>query len=357
MKPSRSVLAFSALWALAPLAVAQHAAAPVDLGTLGGNASVANGVATFGTSDTTVGGAEVFTNAYQHATYTNAEGYLEDLESLIGVYGNSVANGIGSVGTITGTSDQIVDSEGDIASHAFYFSNWRTGMVDPGTNGGTLAEGNATQNGTVVGASTIAGDVAYVAFHWTPTHGMVSLNTLSGNNGTDGLNSYAFGMSATGAAVGNSDALDGNTNAVLWNLNTLAIRNLGTLGGSFAQLNAVNDSYFMVGYSYLSGDAQADAVIVSSNAGLVDIGNLGESYAQANAVNDSGVVVGFSNTTGDAAVHAFIWTQSGGMVDLNTLLPSNSPFTTLISANAIAADGTIVGIGLNTSGQYDAFAW
>ena len=330
---------------------------PFDLGTLGGNASSANGVYTFTNGDTTVGGAEVFSNAYQHATYTNSDGYLEDLESLIGVYGNSVANGVGYPGQITGTSDQVIDSEGDIASHAFYFSSWRTGMVDPGTNGGTLAEGNATANESIVGASTIAGDTAYVAFHWNQAHGLVSLNTLSGLNGTDGYNSYAFAMNAKGLAAGNSDnPTTGNTDAVSWNLQTLAIKDLGTLGGSYAQINAVNDSYFGVGFSSLSGDAQQVAV-VTSNGVLVNIGTLGGGYAQANGVNDSGVVVGFSNTTGDAAVHAFVWTLAGGMVDLNTLLPSGSPFVYLYTANSIAADGTIVGIGLNQAGQYDAFSW
>jgi hypothetical protein len=40
--------------------------------------------------------------------------------------------------------DQIIDSHGDIASHAFYFTSSRTGLVDLGANGGTMAYGNAT---------------------------------------------------------------------------------------------------------------------------------------------------------------------------------------------------------------------
>jgi hypothetical protein len=61
---------------------------------------LANGVGS--TNDEVVGGANVFTDAYQHAVYTNSLGYLEDLESFIGVYGNSVASGIGAKGAITG---------------------------------------------------------------------------------------------------------------------------------------------------------------------------------------------------------------------------------------------------------------
>jgi probable HAF family extracellular repeat protein len=356
MKSNRLVLTFSALLALAPLAMAQKAAAPVDLGTLGGSSSVANGVS--GT-DEVVGGGNVFTDAYQHAVYTNSLGYLEDLESFIGVYGNSVASGIGATGGITGTSDQIIDAEGDIASHAFFYTSSVAGLVDLGTNGGTLAQGNATQNGIVVGASTVSGDVAYVAFYWAKSKGMVNLNTLAADSGLEGYNSYAYGINTKGVAVGNSDSPDGTTHAVLWSLRgSTTIKDLKTLGGSFAQGNAVNDSNVVVGFSTLTGDAQTDAfVFTPGTKGLTDIGNLGGAYAQANGINDSGVVVGSSNITGDSDVHAFIWTQSGGIVDLNTLLPSGSAFIELTSANAIGADGTIVGIGLAQDGQYHAFSW
>jgi probable HAF family extracellular repeat protein len=350
-----SVLAFSALWALAPLALAQKAAAPVDLGTLGGGASIAQGVD--GTSDQVVGQGNVFSDAYQHAFYTNAAGYLEDMGSFVGVYGNSVANGMNANGGIAGTSDQIVDSYGDIASHAFYFTSSRTGLVDLGTNGGTLAEGNATVTGIVVGASTVAGDAAYNAFYWTKAKGMVNLNTLTGGFGLDGYNSYAFGINAKDVIAGNSDSFDGTTHAVIWSLKTGAIKDLYTLGGSYAQANAINDTGLIVGFGTLLGDTQTDA-FVGSTAGLVSIGSLGGSYAQANGVNDSGVVVGSSNITGDTDVHAFIWSQqSGGMVDLNSLLPSGTPFIELNSANAIAPDGTIIGVGLALDGQYHAFAW
>lgn len=354
MKSNMLVLAFAACAALAPPAVAQKAAAPVDLGTLGGSYSASNGIGS--TSDVVVGGANVFTDAYQHAVYTNALGYWEDLESFIGVYGNSYAAGIGAKGGITGTSDQIIDSDGDIASHAFFFTSSVTGLVDVGTNGGTLAEGNATQNGIVVGASTVADDVAYVAFYWAKAKGLVSLNTLAGDGGLEGYNSYAYGLNTKGVAVGSSDDTDGSTRAVEWVLKTGAIHDLKTLGGSYAQATAINDSNVSVGFSSLVGDSQIDPFI-STSGGLLDIGNLGGSYAQANGINDSGVVVGSSNITGDTDEHAFIWTQAGGIVDLNTLLPSGSPFIELNSANAIAADGTIVGVGTALDGQFHAFAW
>lgn len=354
MKSSKIMVAFLAL-SLVPLAVAQKAAAPIDLGTLGGTQSVSNAVGT--TKDQVVGGANVFTDVYQHAFYTNSLGYLEDLESLIGVYGNSYASGVSVNGAITGTSDQVIDSFGDTASHAFYFTGSRTGMIDLGTNGGTLAQGNATQTNAVVGASTVAGDVAYTAFLWTKKAGMVNLNTLAGDFGLEGYNSFAYGMNTKGIAVGNSDTTAGPTVAAYWILKTRAIVGMGTLGGSFGQANAVNDSNLAVGTASLAGDGQFDAWVATIGASLTDIGNLGGSYASANAVNDSGTVVGSSNIAGDTDVHAFIWTQATGIVDLNSLLPSGSPFIELNSANAIAADGTIVGVGTALDGQSHAFAW
>jgi probable HAF family extracellular repeat protein len=156
--------------------------------------------------------------------------------------------------------------------------------------------------------------------------------------------------------VGSSDATDGTTHAVIFNLKTKAIIDMGTLGGSVAQANAVNDNNMIVGYSSMPGDSQVNA---TANTGktLVSIGNLGGSYAASVAVNDSGTVVGFSNLTGDTDVHAFVWTQANGMVHLNTILPSGSPFLELTSANGIAADGTIVGVGIASDGQPHAFAW
>lgn len=357
-------MAFSALWALAPLAFAGDVAPvppPVDLGTLGGSASVANGIYPVQGADVTVGGANVFSDAYQHAFYTNALGYIEDLGSLIGVYGNSFAAGVSFRAGITGTSDQVIDVYGDIASHAFYISSIRLGMLDLGTNGGTLAGGNATQAKTVVGASTVTGDVAYCGFSWTQAGGMINLNTLANDLCLNGYNSYAIGISTNAAvAVGNSDAPDGSTHAVAWGLTTVppTIYDLSTLGGSYAQADAINESGLVVGFSSLPGDAQIDAITCSGAPAVCsDIGNLGGSYAQANGVNDSGVVVGESNITGDTDVHAFVWTSGSGMVDLNTLLPEGSPFIELNSANFIAPDGTIVGVGTALDGQSHAFTW
>jgi probable HAF family extracellular repeat protein len=205
-----------------------------------------------------------------------------------------------------------------------------------------------------VGSSFITGDTATHAFSFKLANSMMTdLGTLPG-----GLNSYALGTNVIGVVAGASDSGDGTTHAVTWIGTT--INDLGTLGGSYAQANAINDLDVAVGYGYTAGDNVAHAWV----GNMQDIGTLSAtvggtvyqgSFAQANAINDYGIVVGSSNTPDDAAVHAFIYTTKSGMVDLNYILPAGSPWV-LQSANGISADGTVVGVG-TINGESHAFSW
>jgi len=86
---------------------------------------------------------------------------------------------------------------------------------------------------------------------------------------------------------------------------------------------------------------------------MTDLGTLGGSFSQANAINDAGQMVGFSRTAGDADTHAVLWTPDNGMLDLNNLIPSKSGWD-LQGANAISSNGSIVGAGLH-NGHGHAF--
>ena len=90
---------------------------------------------------------------------------------------------------------------------------------------------------------------------------------------------------------------------------------LGTLGGSSSQANAVNDSGQVVGSSY-TRHGTIHAFSWTQRAGWSTSARSAARSA-ANAVNDSGQVVGAA--TSPATPHAFSWTQTGGMVDLGTL--------------------------------------
>jgi len=321
---------------LAPLATAANS--PIDLGTLGGSISTARGINP--NHMVVVGASNLAGDVNAHAFRQTNDGMLQDLGTLpLSAPGNSTAAAVSPVGNIAGTSDVGDPTTG--MRHAFYFANGT--MKDVGTLGGSISFGTGLQNNYIVGWSFIADDTATHAFFWKANHNqMTDLGTLPG-----GLNSQAFGVSEFGVVAGNSDSSDGTTHAVVWVSNK--IHDLGTLGGSFAQANAINEFNVPVGYSFIAGDAEAHAWV----GNLHDIGTLGGSFAQAQAINKLGVVVGFSNTTGDADVHAFVWSAAHGMVDLNSLLPAGSPWD-LQSANGIASNGDVVGTGI-INGESHAF--
>jgi probable HAF family extracellular repeat protein len=80
----------------------------------------------------------------------------------------------------------------------------------------------------------------------------------------------------------------------------------------------------------------------------VSLGTLGGTSAFANALNNSNQVVGSSQTV-SGALHAFLY-SNGSMQDLNLLIPPLSGIT-LTSAGGIDAAGDIVAYGTNSSGQ------
>jgi probable HAF family extracellular repeat protein len=342
---------------VAPFAVAAPVTtAPVDLGTLGGSTSAANAINP--TKLVLVGDSNISGDANAHAFRKILGGALQDLGTLpldpTTPTGNSSAAAVSLIGIVAGTSDfDITDSTGTVNryQHPFYYTN---SMKDMGTLGGSNAFANGIKDFAAVGSSFIAGDGATHAFYYKFTAAAMSdLGTLAG-----GLNSYAFAINLNGIVAGASDSSDGTTHAVTWAGTT--ITDLGTLGGSYAQANAINDLDVAVGYGYTLGDNVAHAWI----GNMQDIGTLSAtvggityqgSFAQANAINDYGIVVGSSNTPDDSAVHAFLYTAKSGMFDLNYILPAGSPWV-LQSANGISLDGTVVGVG-TINGEVHAFSW
>ena len=85
---------------------------------------------------------------------------------------------------------------------------------------------------------------------------------------------------------------------------------------------------------------------------MTDLGALGGTYSDANAINDDGQVVGVYQTAG-GTLDAFFY-EGGIMTDLNSLLPPGSGWQ-LEDATAINNLGQIVGTGINPEGQEDAF--
>ncbi len=104
-------------------------------------------------------------------------------------------------------------------------------------------------------------------------------------------------------------------------------------------------------------DVPSEAVVWSGSSTLVLDRARYVLSAWAHDVNDAGQIVGEGDywkkyTQGRRAV---VWPSAGGsMILLNGFLDDNSPFTSLVSANAINGSGEIAGAGWDGN-NYGAF--
>jgi probable HAF family extracellular repeat protein len=268
-----------------------------------------------------------------------------DLGTLGGVNGS--AQGANDSVPIIGAADTI-----DGSSHAFMYTK-AAGMQDLGTLGGSNSQANAIDShedtdepNHVAGWSFVSDDLAQHAVVWDEDRKILDLGTLGGTN------SQANAINCDGQVVGSSETPgEATTDAFVWDPED-GMQDLGTLGGSVAQATAINCAGQIVGSSSLPDDLQTDAFLYT-NGSMKDLGNLGGSYSQATAINDLGRVVGFSNTAGDADTHAFLWTRRRGMQDLNNLIPANSGWD-LQAASSIDNRRRIFGVG-TIKGQSHAF--
>ena len=110
-----------------------------------------------------------------------------------------------------------------------------------------------------------------------------------------------------------------------------------------------------MGFADIAGSVQHAAFWTNSSSVPVDLGTLGGTASQADAINTAGQIVGYADTAGGAR-HAVVWAGgSSAPVDLNDLIPANSGWV-LEEATAINDSGEIVGYGKNSGGNQDAFA-
>jgi len=125
---------------------------------------------------------------------------------------------------------------------------------------------------------------------------------------------------------------------------------LGTLGGSQAAANDVNDLGQVVGWSYTSDNPVSHAFRWTVGTGMQDLGTLpGGHFSYASAINNLGQVVGFSDGPGND--HAFLWTAERGMQDLGTL---GGPFSEALDINDL---GQVVGSSTLSNSTTRAFLW
>ncbi|MFZ0917729.1 MAG: DUF3466 family protein [Candidatus Udaeobacter sp.] len=263
---------------------------------------------------------------------------------------NSRGFGISSTNMVVG--DAVFGPAMDPRSHAATFSG---GVAkDLGVlNGQVYSRANgANATGQVVGYSGLQRDSSQShAFLWTYQTGMIDLGTLGG------AYAQANAINEAGFITGTADT---------WNMFVTThafiyqparpykpqMRDLGVLGGLSSYGMAINGNNHVAGYSTLQANSgQVHAFLHNGNS-MIDLGSLGakgtnSDVSVALGVNKSDQVVGYSYLPGAPGMPlqqvAFLWRPNvGQMVDLNTLLYGLGRNYRLISATAINDDGQIV---------------
>ncbi len=159
---------------------------------------------------------------------------------------------------------------------------------------------------------------------------------------TGGLG-WANGLNDQGQMAGHIDDGQGKSLAFRWEKG--AFKNLGTLGGSSAAAQDINNPGQIVGGASTTGDLATHAFLWEAET-MSDLGTLEDvptATSRANGINDLGIVVGQAQAGG--AEHAVLW-QDGQIVDLNSFLPADSEWDVLRTAVSINEKGWIVGTGV-----------
>jgi probable HAF family extracellular repeat protein len=284
-----------------------------------------------------------------------------DLGTLGGTY--SVANGISNSGWVSGVSTLAGDTE----VHAFA---WRNGvMIDLRTLGGPDSNNFFLPNdrGEVPGSSeTSTLDPLGQDFCGFGTHliclpllwwngWMIPLPTLAG-----GYNAGAAGVNDRSEVVGTAENTISDPTCippqvrqyepVVWENGK--IQELPNFpGDTIGAAHAVNEKGQITGWSGNCAFTLFHALLWEKGQ-AIDLGNLGGAMnTQGLAINSQGQVAGYGDTAGDTTYHAFLW-QNGVMTDLGTL-----PGDVASAAVGINSKAQVVGGSVGASGNVRATIW
>jgi probable HAF family extracellular repeat protein len=322
-----------------------------DLGALPGlNSSFANsispkglvvGFSENGAIDPLLGVAEI------GAVLWN-DGEIVNLGTIEGGY-ESTANAVNDGGQVAGAFLNTIPDPFSFFGTQLRAFLWRNGvMEDLGTLGtGTDADAYfINERGQVAGTSntnTVVNPVTGMAtqdpFLWE-TGKMTDLGTLGGTFGEPNA------LNNKGQVVGDSDlAGDLITDAFLWERGKLT--DLGTLpGGIGSSAWWINDAGEIVGGSFTPNPSSPFHAVLWRKGTIIDLGTVaGDACSGSLGVNSETQVVGFSSVDCMVNSHAFLW-EDGQLIDLNIFNHSGSGLQQLLLAYNINDSGEIDGLGV-----------
>ena len=247
--------------------------------------------------------------------------------------------------------------------HGFVLKNGY--MVDIGALGGNVSIANSiSDRGQVVGFATNAIPDPYSIYYFlfggssngTQTRAYLRQNGTMQDLGTlGGSDAWAEFINNGGQISGYSYTNDipnpttgiPTTDPFLWEKGKMI--DLGTLGGTSGGPYALNNRGQVVGVSNLPGDSAYHAFFWERGV-LRDLGTFGGDTSEADALNNAGEVVGVADFSGDQVHDGFLW-KKGVMTDLGNLGKTSHAW-------GINSSGQIVGASrINDAGEIHAFLW
>ena len=254
------------------------------------------------------------------------------LTSLAAIAPVSYGRAINSAGDIAGTLDN------PYGGRAFSYIGGTLTDINP-----LLSQNYFYSNASAINDSGAVGGLAY-PFVGEAVRGFIYqggsiqyLGTLGGDfSGVAALNKLG---AATGVASFEGPALVQPYHAIYYANGVL--QDLGALGGERSSGEDLNDAGDVVGWAELEGEDYATHPFLYRDGKLLDLGTLGGRNGEAHAINNLGAIVGNAYLAGDAILHAFLYLD-GQMVDLNSLVDPLGGWT-LTAAYDINDAGQILG--------------